>query len=307
MKKLAFFICFVVGFPVFSVLAVEPICPTCNNTGKAKLKCEACNGTKYVWTCVPKTSTTRSYFGSVTRSTTGKQEGYCGYGATYKPRHEKCQNSRKRANCPECCNKVGSASTGYVIKECPDCDGAGHAVRTYYVIRDGSVRLEDKWYVFDDNMKTDSRHQTGNILAKRWTDAELADYQSEHAKCEVFEQLEDMKHFLKTGERKEGKAPRNANQWYFIVRDTTNITQENVRQALEEVDRDTGYRARDYGWSHSNILKRRYSPSEADDFKVGNPNSKIFKTFEEFRAFIREAHVRPEPSPATRPPVGRVR
>ena len=78
----------------------EVVCKTCNDTGSVEKQCPVCRGTKYMWRCVQgKNKGWYSEGSSYRYDENGNyvrvrsDEGWCGYGATYKALHTNCKNT----------------------------------------------------------------------------------------------------------------------------------------------------------------------------------------------------------------------
>lgn len=257
----------------------EVVCKTCNDTGSIKEVCPVCRGTKYVWKCVPSQNKGWSYSTSIRYDENGNRInadcGWCGYGSTYKSLHSNCKNTRKRCVCPNCVSGKGKTSaTGKVTVPCPDCDGQGVLVKTYYAI----PNVRNVEYERDYIIRQLERGQSCSYVQKRkMSKDELADYKIENSNCKVFENYEALLSFLKNGEAQESDA-----KWYFAIRDTNNVTMYDKRRALEDIANGSFC-----SYSDSNIIKRKFTEEEVKDFKALNPTCKMFRSVDEFKEFVR--------------------
>lgn len=257
------------------------VCKTCSDTGTVEMQCPVCHGTKYMWRCVQgKNKGWYSEGSSYRYDENGNyvrvrsDEGWCGYGATYKAIHSNCKNTRKRISCPNCLSKGRTSSTGKVTVACPDCDGQGTLVKTYYLVRDARNLEYNREYIVH---QLEQGRECSYAQRRKMTKEELADYKIENSNCKVFESEEELMAFLKNGEEQKAGA-----KWYFAIRDAKNVTMYDKRRALEDMARG-GY----YSYSDANVLKRKFTDEEVKDFKALNPNCKMFRDVDEFKEFMR--------------------
>ena len=259
----------------------EVVCKTCSDTGSVEKQCPVCHGTKYMWQCVQ--SKNKGWYsggssyrydenGNYVRARS--DEGWCGYGATYKAMHSNCKNTRKRISCPNCLSKGRTSATRKVTVACPDCDGQGTLVKTYYLVRDTRNLECNRGYIV---RQLEQGRECSYAQRRKMTKEELADYKIENSNCKVFESEDELMAFLKNGEEQKAGA-----KWYFAIRDAKNVTMYDKRHALEDMARG-GY----YSYSDSNILKRKFTDEEVKDFKALNLNCKLFRDVDEFKEFMR--------------------
>lgn len=258
------------------------VCKTCRDTGKTSIKCDVCRGTKYVWVCNKGNKKDfhgyKNYDYDDYNGDREEPSEYCGYGSTYTALHKQCKNTRKRIVCPNCCNKAKTSASGYVEVECPDCDGEGNLVKTYYIIRD-----IDRIYEYDARnavryMKTGKGNMPNNYLVKKMSDEDVEDYKAVYPRCEMFTDIDDFKKFVE-GDREVGDA-----KIYYMIRNADEITISDKRVAIEELGSEESY-----GYSGSNILKKRVTEEFLADFRALNPKCEIFDDYKEFKKFIRNA------------------
>lgn len=248
-----------------------------------------------MWTCSAESST-RTYWNGSSYRQADPDSQYCGYGSTYKPLHKGCKATRKRINCPNCAKgKTKSVSTGKIAKVCPSCHGKGKEIEAndgvYYVIRDASyITDQDREYVFLQMGKqgADARLAGFNskIFKKTMDEFELSDYKAVYPKAKVFESLEEMKDFLRknpNGTPSTGSA--NLQSSVYIVKDVTQITANDRRVVFEELG--SGYSS----YSSRNVIQRRFTDQDIEDFKLINPRCRVFETLSELKAFMRTAKV----------------
>lgn len=281
---------------VLSFLAnAEVECRTCKDEGVIYEKCPLCRGSRYMWTCSAESSA-RTYWNGSSYRQTDPDAQYCGYGSTYKPLHKGCKATRKRINCPDCAKgKTKSVSTGKIAKVCPVCHGRGKEVEqsdgVYYVIRDASyITDQDREYVFlqMDKPVADGRSAgfSSRIFKKAMAQQELSDYKAVYPKARVFESLEEMKDFLRKNPNGTANASTASSQpSVFIVKDAMQITANDRRIVFEELG--NGYSS----YSSRNIMQRRFTDQDVEDFKLINPRCRVFETLSELKAFMRTAKV----------------
>ena len=259
----------------------EVVCKTCNDTGTVEKQCPVCHGTKYMWQCVQgknrggyseRISYRYDENGNYVR--VRSDEGWCGYGATYKAIHSNCKNTRKRMVCPNCASKGKTSATGKVTVACPDCDGQGTLMKSYYLVQNARELEYNREYIL---RQLEQGRMCSYVQRRRMTKEDLADYKIENSNCKVFEEEEELMAFLKRGEEQKAGA-----KWYFAVRDAKNVTMYDKRRALEDMASGSFY-----SYSDSNVLKRKFTEEEVKDFKALNPNCKLFRDVDEFKEFMR--------------------
>lgn len=259
----------------------EAVCKTCNDTGTVEKQCPVCRGTKYMWRCVQGKnkgwySGGRSYRydenGNYVR--VRSDEGWCGYGVTYKAMHSNCKNTRKRIPCPNCLGKGKTSATGKVTVACPDCDGQGTLVKTYYLVRDARDLEYNREYIL---RQLEQGRMCSYVQRRKMTKEDLADYKIENSNSKVFEDEDELMEFLKNSEEQ-----KVGTKWYFAVRDAKNVTMYDKRRALEDMANGNFY-----SYSDSNVLKRKFTEEEVKDFKALNPNCMMFRDVDEFKEFMR--------------------
>lgn len=248
----------------------DVVCTTCRDTGKVSVPCEVCSGSKYVWVCYEREERKR-----VVRPN-AKDTGYCGYGNVYKPYHENCKKSRKRINCPNCANASKTFSSGKVISPCPDCDGNGTLLTTYYVILDART-VKNRRPLLLKQLETAPFKDSKLLVCRRMTPDDLADFRIGNVNCRAFESLEAVTAFVRDGEAAQAGA-----KWYFAVRDRNQVTLADKRVALEDLARGNVPAV-----PSKNVLKRRFTDEELEDFRALNPDSVTFRDLDEFKKFIR--------------------
>ena len=273
----------------------EVECRTCKDEGVVYEKCPLCRGSRYMWTCSAESSA-RTYWNGSSYQQPDPESQYCGYGSTYKPLHKGCKATRKRINCPNCAKgKTKSVSTGKIAKVCPSCHGKGKEVErnddVYYVIRDASyITDQDREYVFlqmDKPAINGQPHSFNSKIFKRTMDeSELSDYKAVYPRAKVFESLEEMKDFLRKNPNGTANASTDSSQpTVYIVKDATQITANDRRIVFEELG--NGYSS----YSSRNIMQRRFTDQDIEDFKLINPRCRVFETLPELKAFMRTAKV----------------
>lgn len=278
-----------------SALSAEVECKACKDEGVVYEKCPVCRGTKYVWTCTEESSA-RTYWNGYSYQKM-ETSPYCGYGSTYKPLHKSCRGTRKRINCPNCAKgKLKSVSTGKVAKVCPSCNGNGKPGEEasdgiFYVIRDASyITDSDREYVFlrmdKSGMDSGAPMFNASIFKKAMSESELADYKTVYPRAKIFETLEEMKDFL----RKNPNGTQSSSSEYgqptvYIVKDETQITANDRRIVFEELG--NGYSS----YSSRNVIQRRFTEQDIEDFKMINPKCRVFNTLGDLKAFMRTAKV----------------
>ena len=273
----------------------EVVCKTCKDTGKVEVQCPVCRGTKCMWRCVQgKNKGWYSEGGYYRYDENGNyvrvrsDEGWCGYGTTYKPIHSNCKNTRKRVVCPNCLNKGKTSATGKVMSDCPDCDGRGTLVKTYYLVRDIRSLDYNRDYIV---RQLERGRECSYAQCRKMSKEELADYKIENPNCKVFESNDELMAFIKKCEEQKVGA-----KWYFAIRDATHVTMYDKRRALEDMSNGGYY----YSYSDSNVLKRKFTDEEVKDFKALNPNCKMFRDVDEFKDFIRNVKPVAEGGPVVR-------
>jgi len=266
------------GMVLFGKDDVPVACKTCNDTGRVAAACPVCKGSRYMWQCMP--GKNRSYSSYVRRFdengnlvSANADDSWCGYGATYKALHTNCKNSRKRVICPNCQNKGKSSSTGKIAKACPDCDGRGTLMKTYYLIRDTRDVTTDREYI----CRQIERGTCPYVIQRKMTKDDLADFKIENMRCKVFEKREDAIAFIKQGEENDADA-----KWYFVIRDANQLTMSDKRNALESTPTCDSYGC-------SNVFRRKLTDDMVKDFKALNPTCKLFRDADEFKDFVRNA------------------
>ena len=259
----------------------EVVCKTCNDTGTVEKQCPVCHGTKYMWRCVQGKNKGWYSGGSSYRYDengnyvrVSSDEGWCGYGATYKAIHSNCKNTRKRVVCPNCASKGKTSATGKVTVACPDCDGQGTLMKSYYLVQNARELECNREYIL---RQLEQGRMCSYVQRRRMTKEDLADYKIENSNCKVFEDEDELREFLKNGEEQKVGA-----KWYFAVRDAKNVTMYDKRRALEDMA-NGGF----CSYSDSNVLKRKFTEEEVKDFKALNPNCRLFRDVDEFKEFMR--------------------
>lgn len=259
----------------------EVVCKTCNDTGTVEKQCPVCHGTKYMWRCVQgKNKGWYSEGSSYRYDENGNyvrvrsDEGWCGYGVTYKAIHSNCKNTRKRVVCPNCASKGKTSARGKVTVACPDCDGQGTLMKSYYLVQNARELECNREYIL---RQLEQGRMCSYVQRRRMTKEDLADYKIENSNCKVFEDEDELMEFLKNGEEQKTGA-----KWYFAIRDAKNITMYDKRRALEDMVSGSFY-----SYSDSNVLKRKFTEEEVKDFKALNPNCMLFRDVDEFKEFMR--------------------
>lgn len=272
----------------------EVVCKTCNDTGTVEKQCPVCRGTKYMWRCVQGKNKGWYSEGSSYRYDENENyvrvrsdKGWCGYGATYKAIHSNCKNTRKRVVCPNCASKSKTSATGKVAVACPDCDGRGTLMKSYYLVRNVHELEYNREYIL---RQLERGRECSCVQRRKMTKEDLADYKIENSNCKVFESEEELLAFLKDGEKQKAGA-----KWYFAVRDAKNVTMYDKRRALEDMANGNYY-----SYSDSNVLKRKFTDEEVKDFKALNPNCKMFRDVDEFKEFMRNVKPVSEGGPVVR-------
>ena len=280
---------------LMSALKAEVECRICKDEGVVYEKCPVCRGTKYVWTCSGEPREQTYWSGYSYRQT--ESDPYCGYGSTYKPIHKNCKGTRKRINCPNCAKgKTKSVSTGKVAKICPSCRGKGKAGTgesdgMYYIIRDASyITDSDREYVFlrmdKSGMDDSTPIYNTRIFKKAMDEAELSDYKTVYPMAKIFESLEEMKEFLrKNPNGVSSSLPGSGQPTVYIVKDATQITANDRRIVFEDLG--SGYSS----YSSRNVIQRRFTEQDIEDFKLINPKCRVFDTLGDLKAFMRTAKV----------------
>ena len=260
----------------------EIVCKTCNDTGRTEAQCPVCRGTKYMWRCVQgknkgwySEGSTYRYDENGNYVRVRSDEGWCGYGATYKAIHSNCKNTRKRVVWPNCINKSRASASGKVTVECPDCDGQGTLAKTYYLVRDVRNVEYNREYIL---RQLERGRECSYVQRRKMTKDDLADYKIENSNCKVFEDEDELMAFLKNDEEQKAGA-----KGYFAIRDAKNVTMYDKRRALEGMANGSFY-----SYGDSNVLKRKFTDEEIKDFKALNPNCKLFRDVDEFKDFMRK-------------------
>ena len=273
----------------------EVECKNCKDSGLVyDQKCPVCHGTKYMWVCTGGFDSRTHWNGESSYRQVDQSSQYCGYGSTYKPIHKNCKGTRKRINCPNCAKgKTKSVSTGKVARPCPVCHGKGaqgkvHGV--YYVIRDASyVSDEDREFVFlkMDKSEVDGGQQEfrSRIFKKAMNASELADYKAVYPRAKVFESLDEMKEFLRKFPSGTTSTAEVSQPTVYIVKDATQVTANDRRIVFEDLG--NGYAS----YSSRNIIQRRFTEQDVEDFKLINPRCRVFETLAELKAFMRTVRV----------------
>lgn len=283
MKIKAVFFAFVALASAFGD-AAEVKCKKCNDKGVIYKECETCRGTKYVWKCHAPQN--RSYYSAIQPAV--NTSGYCGYGSTYKPIHENCKGTRKRINCPDCVKgKSKNFSTGKIAVACPYCDGNGTLAGEYYVIRDARfITDSDREYVFlhmdrpgDNEGDPLSR---AKIFKKRMDKEALEEFKTVYANSKVFETLEEMKTFMKNN---RGVGPVSQNPTLYAVRNPDRVTSNDRRVVFEQLGESV------VSYFGGNVVQRRFSAQDLEDFKMINPKCRVFQSLDELKEFMRTVQV----------------
>lgn len=268
--------------------AKEIVCKTCNDTGSVSQQCPVCRGTKYVWQCMVSKNKgivyeDRSFrFDANGNPVREQSDGeWCGYGSIYKPIHSNCKNTRKRLTCPNCVNgKSKTSASGKVTVACPDCDGHGKRMKSYWLIRNVLEVEYNRDYLL---RQAESGCNCSSVERRKMTDEELADYRIENLNCKVFESDREMIAFLKNGEGQKAGA-----KWYFVVRDAKNVARDDRSRVLDDL---AAGHFTNYGGA--NILRRKFTDDEVKEFQSMNQNCKMFRDMDEFTGFLRAVKVVP--------------
>ena len=275
-------------------------CTTCKDEGVVYNPCPVCRGTKYVWKCNASQTSSRyntsrlSYYVDSAPSD-AKGDLYCGYGSTYMPIHADCRGTRKRINCPNCAKgKSKRVSTGKVSAPCPVCHGGKPGAggeNEYYIIRDARyISDEDREYIFlhmdkDDNAPRSS-YGRSRVFKKRMSATDLEDFKVIYTQAKVFSSLEEMKAFLRRSPTGTGSTSMVSRKpTVYIVKDVTQITANDRRIVFEDLG--DGYSS----YSSRNIVQRGFTEQDIEDFRLINPQCRVFETLSELKAFMRTAKV----------------
>ena len=279
---------------MFVSVNAEEECKHCKGSGLVYDKCPVCHGSKYVWVCTRGFDSRTYWSGETSYRQTDQSSQYCGYGSTYKPIHTNCKGTRKRVNCPNCAQgKTKSVSTGKVARPCPVCHGKraqGEVHGMYYVIRDASyISDQDREFVFlqMDKSEVDGGRQDfrSRIFKKAMNVSELADYKAIYPRAKVFESLDELKEFLRKFPNGTTSTSEVSQSTVYIVKDATQVTANDRRIVFEELG--NGYSS----YSSRNIIQRRFTEQDVEDFKLINPRCRVFETLAELKAFMRTAKV----------------
>ena len=264
--------------------AAEIKCKKCNDKGVIYKECETCRGSKYVWKCNAPQNRHSYTFGQPA----GNTSEYCGYGSTYKPIHQNCKGTRKRLNCPDCVKgKSKSFSTGKIAVACPYCDGNGSLAGEYYVIRDARfITDSDREYVFLHMDKPGDNEgdplSRAKIFKKRMDKEALEEFKTVYANSKVFETLEEMKTFMKNN---RGVGPVSQNPTLYVVRNPERVTANDRRVVFEQLGESV------VSYFGGNVVQRRFSAQDLEDFKMINPKCRVFQSLDELKEFMRTVQV----------------
>lgn len=262
-------------FIVPLILTAKPkaVCRTCNDTGKAKMECSLCRGTKYVWDCHEK-------WGSRYNNEDSEKD-WCGYGAKYTPLHKGCAFGRKRIWCPKCYKRT--QSSGIMEVECPNCDGRGHLTRTYYILSGSEARSITSSSNREYYLRRLKKYGVEGVYGtkKKMTSEQLADYKIEHLGCKIFTSEDEIAEFIERG-GDEKSAQEGSGRWYFVVLEPEKVTPAERARALKNIESDYPY------FSGSNITRKKLMDDEVSELKEKYPGCKFFRDVEQFKSFLRE-------------------
>lgn len=256
------------------------VCRTCKDTGKVEKPCPTCRGSKYVWNCTIKSSVRRysSYwYDEKGRYHEGQPvEGLCGYGSVYKAIHENCKNTRKRETCPDCRVGIGNRASGKVTVSCPDCDGNGNLVKTYFFILNVENAEVNREYLLRRLEKPGLDDVSDFIVEKRLSAEKLEEFKMRYPRGKEFASLDAMKKFIVDG----CVAIDEGERWYYVIEDVKRITSESRMSALRSLAESSKY------FSYSNFGRRRMTEEGIKDFEALYPNGKLFMSADAFKDFL---------------------
>ena len=166
--------------------------------------------------------------------------------------------------------------------------GAGQGdAKDFYVIRDSRyISDDDREYVFfklgKEKAENEALYMRSRIFKRQFTQKELDEYKAIYINCKIFETLDAMKEFVKTGADRtaDGQKPLA-----YAIRNAENVTTYDRRVVFEDLG---GVYS---SYSSGNIVVRRFSDQDIADFKMINPKSQVFRTLDELKTFMRTVKV----------------
>lgn len=245
------------------------VCYTCRDTGAVTVECPVCRGTKYVW----------KHSHSYSRD---EKDDFCGYGSIYTAIHKDCRNGRMRRWCPNCLRKNKLSSTGQATIECPNCNGRGELTRTYYIIS-GSYVISSSPEYYLNQLDRYGVDKCSFVQKQKMTADELADFKIENPRSKVFTSEEEIKTYLKLGDRSRTS---KAGKLYFVIKSVKKLRLYDCNRALSELN--SSY----YSLDSSNVSKLRLSDEEVREYQDKNPDCKFFRDVDAFREFLMECKAR---------------
>ena len=159
--------------------------------------------------------------------------------------------------------------------------------KDYYVIRDSRyISDDDREYVFfklgKETSQNGASYMRSRIFKRKFTQKELDEYKTIYANCKFFATLDEMKDFVKN---EADRTEEDRKPLAYAIRNAENITTYDRRVVFEDLG--SGYSS----YSSGNIVVRRFSDQDIEDFKMINPKSQVFRTLDELKAFMRTAKV----------------
>lgn len=252
---------------IVAVAQGKVVCYTCRDTGSVTVECPICHGTKYVWK--------HAYSDSETKD-------FCGYGSAYTAIHKGCRAGRKRSLCPNCLSKNKLSCTGQATIECPNCNGRGELTRTYYIIS-GTYDTSSSREYYLKRLERYGVEGCSFVTTKKMTADELADFKIENPRSKVFASEEEIKTYLKLGDR---SLTSKAGKLYFVIKSVKKLRLYDCNRALSELNGSY------YSSDSSTISKLRLSDEEVKEYQQKNPDCKFFRDVDAFREFLLECKTR---------------